>query len=221
MPIHACRRCGNPIDTDTDGYSTSYNDEGVETSHAHIICSDYEHLEEYVASGNLTSKVLHLAGMLGHTSGLRQEYKDLVRANMNSLLRAKLEGDAIHVHIKVFEVQVWYNGLQEFIQAQDRSGHSCEFTTEKGEKVEFRSLAMCGRWRATLQGANGAFIDVLTEEDGSEEVNSDYNTSGYRMGLNGIGATHKEAIALLKAVTKAWAEGRIKLEESSVRIIGT
>lgn len=220
MSIVTCRRCSQPFDIEAEGGSTFYNAKGEVLNHAHTICRDHEEIARYIETGDMTNKVLEMAALLGHTNHLGQEFKDLLMANTFALIQAQAEQRDIHANIKVFEKQVWFNGLQKFIQGETRTGHSCEFDSPMGT-VKFRCLAMCARWRATIEGPNGAFIDVITEEDGPEEGYPDMGISGYRMGLNGICATKDEAITLLDAATRAWAEGRINLEGSDVRIPGS
>lgn len=102
--------------------------------------------------------------------------------------------------------------LQRFIVGETRSGHSASFTDESGVDIKLLSLAMCGRWRMTIQHPDGPFIDVITEE----------NSCNSRMGLNGIGATADQAVSLIGSTMAAWARGDVNFtEDGDVHILWT
>jgi len=100
--------------------------------------------------------------------------------------------------------------LQRFICGECVSGHSTTFENEQGEPVKLLSLAMCGRWRMTIE-SKGAFIDVITEEDSPSK----------RMGINGISATEEAAMKLLTDTITAWKAGVISFaKDGEVHILG-
>jgi hypothetical protein len=103
--------------------------------------------------------------------------------------------------------------LQAFIRPQKRQGHSAKITDGEGREIQLLSLAMCGRWRMTIQYTDTQrFVDIITEE----------SSSNFRMGLNGIGATMDEATALLNATVVAWEAGEITfVDDGEVHILGS
>jgi hypothetical protein len=219
MSIETCENCPTTIDTEADGYSVSITQtkkdgETTETStYLCVPCANQRTVDEYKKTGRLTTKILQMAVWLDLDTGLiRPALRDLVDAEREVLLSASLGQVIARSCVKDFERLVWFAGLQEFIQASDVKGHSATFTAEGGQKIKVLSYAMCGRWRATIQAENGAFIDVITAEDESE----------CRMGINGINATATEAALLLAETTQAWEGGLITLvPDGEVRILGT
>jgi len=200
-----CARCDA---TDLSGYSQTLDKDDNVLETICLLCHDKEWIAKYEKSGRISTSLSTMAYLTVH--GLPR--KGLAPEKIHTLHLVFESMKEVYDKIREFNQDVWFAGLQKFIQGEDTHGHSATFTDEMGHEIKFLSLAMCGRWRATIQDPEGSFIDIITVEDESEA----------RMGLNGIGSTTEAALRLLESAITAWKAGEIKLiPNGDVHILGS
>lgn len=114
--------------------------------------------------------------------------------------------------IKEFEREVWFGGLQEWLQAEPTRGMSHRPSSWDRLRdipaVGVLTFVTAGRAVITLQRGD-AIITVIAAETGSDD----------RIGLQGIHATEEQAIGLLRDAIAQWKAGRKPVADKSVGII--
>lgn len=194
-----CHDCG--ADVTFKGYCFTYSSSGGVAKLTRIQCVDCdmgERFERYKKTEVIDTKLLVAATL----DSMRDDYKEvrfLRYLPWSCAIHASSE--AINAHVKAFEREVWFGGLQEWVQASEMRGASAQV----GD-IKINALASAGRWRATINGPNeDYYIDVLCAEDATKST----------MGLNTIRATEEQAISLLKTITRAWKDGTFRLAEDT------
>ena len=113
----------------------------------------------------------------------------------------------IEAEVKLFEREVWFNGLQDFARGASTKG------TSLGGFPDGHTLmcyTMCGRAAITIESPV-ASVSVLTDETSQESC----------MGLNGLDGTEEQVIGLLRWARDIWAEQHHMLrEDSDVSLLG-
>lgn len=201
----SCGTCGADVTFDWRSTSFIQNKDGSVTMGESTCrkCFTREQVDTWKDTGKIrtdltTTVVLELQAV--EEFGRKPKYPEYL--GMFREIRSSLE--RIGEKVKQFEREVWFSGLQKKIRANTHSGESV--TLPSG--VEVRSLAMCGRWRSTLEHPEGFHIDIICAED------SDTPT----MGLNYINCSERQAIALLDDAITAWKDGTLNFEQAHVGI---
>jgi hypothetical protein len=121
--------------------------------------------------------------------------------------------ERLKVAVKDFEREVWFNGLQDWINAESQRGMADSKTVWDhllGEDcVEMLTYAIAARVMITLQ-RRGIFLSVVVAEHGTENS----------MGIQGLHATEAEAMELLQVAQDQWKAGRRPTGSSSVGLAG-
>lgn len=159
-------------------------------------CDMARRVRVYTDTGRIDNRL----GMEAHLATYRmsEKPKDEWPDNADAYLKIVAVYENMNKAVKRFEEVVWFGGLQEFVHNCKWKGALATF----GDGVKFLSYTMCARSRVTLEHPEGFFIDVITAEDGSDRV----------MGINGIGCTEHQGIALLNHAADAWAAGEIDIQ---------
>lgn len=195
-PTH-CDLCKKPL---LDGsYCQSFNGTTGEITETRcVVCDRIKRVDAYKESKILTTSLVmdaQLSKWNNKAGEFQEVYQEVVAVY-----------ETIKPEIKLFERDVWFNGLQSFAQKAKTKG-----TSASAEEVKLLCYTMCGRAMITLENKDSS-ITLITDEDSSEN----------RMGMQGIYATGPNAIALLTRVRGLWDRGSLKMEEDrEVRIAGT
>lgn len=190
----SCDRCSAKID---GAYTQRWRDDVlIETFCGR--CNDAEHVANYVATGIITSHltlIASLASVRGN-GGYEHEPKQKTLADVWHSMRK------LRQHIKDFERDVWFGGLQSAVKACPVKGMRMDF--DGGRALNW---TMCGRSMTTIETPDeDAQVSVMCAEDGGESTT----------GLRGIRATEEQAIALLEAARKAFLGGARFAADSKV-----
>lgn len=146
-------------------------------------CGDLVAWAEYERTGRLSSKILVTATIYG----ARREYGHPLPPVFPE--SAIYEVRRIQTEVAIFERIVWFRGgLQAFARSLRVKGSVGTI----GE-VDVLVYTMCGRAKITLN-APGSSVSMICAEDSEDAT----------MGVDGIDATEKQALWLLKTVSDGW-----------------
>lgn len=179
-PTH-CDLCRKPID---GCWSQTLNARGEVIESRCMPCDAARRLTAYRETGRLTTRLVESA-QIDQALGKR--------ANLDVLA----DYETVAPHIKRFERDVWFGGLQALARNAKTKGTSAE-----ANGLKLLCFTMCGRAMMTIDEPD-ASVTTITEEDSSES----------RMGLRGIDATADRAVELLIKVRRLWKAGALKVKD--------
>lgn len=172
-----CARCG--ADTETKAWVAYWRgDELLRT--LCVDCSDGENLDEFGRTGRVTSS-LHLAAAIRSHRDPASPYAAVMEAMK-----------PVSVAVKDFEYRAWLGGLREQVRASNARGMKAGPIPTSSGPVTLMTYCLAGREMATIEG-DGFSVTVIA--DGTSDCP--------RMGLQGISAHPKDAIAALEGVRDA------------------
>jgi hypothetical protein len=158
-------------------------------------CDDAEAIAAYSATKVLTTKVMTRASV----ESVRREYGNGTRdpAAFVALGLAHISTLLIRNAVKDFERVVWFGGLQEQVRAAKYRGLRAGFEIA-GERYKVLVWSCAGRTVFTIEPADESRqVSLICAEDSAEST----------MGIHGICATERQAIAMLSGACAEWANG--------------
>jgi len=181
-----CERCRRLLD---GGYSQRFEESGTLIETLCFDCSDKQHVQDYVATSILTTKVTMIATL----DQLNLERGRKIRIEPDVLERVSKSMFHIEREFKIWESEVWFGGLRCIVRKARYRGHSLEFN---GGDCLVWSCA--GRTLFTLRSNDEkSQLTLICAEDSPEPT----------MGLQGICATEEQAISLLLSSRVALLNG--------------
>lgn len=165
-----------------------------------IICEDCvtsEKVTEYRSSGFISSSLWLTASLEVQIAGYGKPTK--YPQHMEAF-RAIVAGmDLVKLETKRFEREAWFSGLQAKVRAAT-GGLSAKLASG----LEVLQASSGGRCLFTLQRGDVS-VTLITAEDSSERV----------MGIQGVGSTAPEAIALISEAIEAWRKGELNFQPNN------
>jgi hypothetical protein len=180
-------------------------------------CDDKNELEKYIKTKRLRTRLIERITLDLFDVGRPWDvWKKEDRKYRNKQFRQIIDSDSVEEieilqvkldiwksniklfhKIKEFEREVWFNGLQETIQASKISGVSAEIMS-----VKCLTFCSAARTMITIEDKESS-VTLLCEEDSKE------NTMHFR----GIDATESEAIHLIDLIIETYKDGSLKFKE--------
>lgn len=193
-----CSTCGCSIRNEPHSYRINPRTWSISQRQC-TRCADREAFLSYSLSGLLTNKLTMAATMARF---YYEEAETKSRWKMPSLGSDEYQAicascDRIHVKVKDFERDVWFNGgLQEAVVSRSDRGLS-----GKGNGWDVLVWTAAGRTLITLRAENShEFITLITAEDEEPYARRDCgNEDMGPMGVQGYGCTEETATRLLEA----------------------
>lgn len=116
---------------------------------------------------------------------------------------------AIERHVRRFEREVWFAGLQKIVRASCSSGMSFTFPNN-GPK--FLLLCSAGRCMMTIEAKTHSITLITAEDEGpNHEARGPKPPGQGPMGIQGIDATVSQAIELVREAVDVWKSGRFDI----------
>ena len=182
-----CTVCGK---TDLRSWTLTIRDNVCVAAHCSD-CEDARTLAAYREDGVLTSRNTLSASLIAFYAREARERRPCDPMWLDIADATK----RLTTHVKAFDRDVWFGGLQAQY-AKTKHGLSCApFQTDIGE---------CGM---LVGGSGGRAMMTLTVGDAMVTVITDETSKTSRMGLQGIHATEAQAVAILTGALHAWRKG--------------
>lgn len=210
--IIICGRCSVRCE---NGYSAIWNKNGTHQDEICLKCDRKERIERYAEDKMLSTRLMTEAILHKDDDrwGKRRYKHD--EWTMHQLQEINKSVDRIEYEVELFDREVWFGGLGQFVREAKHSGYSAKFGKTLINKNKFMNFTTAGRSITQLEKPDGTFISLIqTDEDLNDStLRSDYGLGVPKMGIQGILATAEEALELLHVGREAWKAGNIKLKQ--------
>jgi len=212
-PIH-CIQCK----TSLEGKRYVYLYKGDQLIEAHCFdCDRKNSIKSYVETGKLRTALINTVSLDLNDISRPWSHRDKDPYTYNlptfrqvfdsgseetlkevqTLLSIWMDYKKIYQAIKIFERDVWFNGLSKITHKSARKGMSAKLMSTK-----CLTFTMCGRTMITIED-DKASVTMMCNEDGEE----------LSMGFRGVDATAQEAIDLINLMIDSFKNGLLKFAD--------
>jgi hypothetical protein len=180
-----CEKCQTSLER---GYASIYQNDNLIRCIC-FKCDDEEVFQNYLKDKKLTTKLtMHNTMVLYDFNG-----RDAIREKNIFLLEElkhridiQLATTKIQLKLKEFEKKVWFNGLQNKVNASKARGLSAKPKGNDLDNFCVLVYSMAGRVMITIEDDHCS-VTAITSDTGSESC----------MGLQGVCATEEEALSII------------------------
>lgn len=191
-PIGKCNRCNFDLEGGHSERSILENGKYKLLEKICFLCSDWEYIEEYEKTKELSSKITLLATLAeGYITGrydmkdhIRSEYQFIYRLKGKTLLEAYNATKEIGNKIREFEEKQWLPIHKKYWNGTKNRGHSVKLN----KNVKALMWGSAGRVLITLQDKTSDVTMIFTDEETQKTPNG---------GLQGVHGTKEQALKLI------------------------
>lgn len=213
VDLDKCSKCGA---TDLSG-GVNLHREKVHVESWCRDCHTAHKLAEFDVAQRLETRMLIDAALIRHDVEHAKSSRKAPRVReppsvVESALRVCAALDQVDARVKLFEEQVWYNGLlTRIVEATTALASPRPLPTDVG-LMTIRALETAGRVLLTLETPECDLTLI-----GAADPDDYLPITGRRphIGVQGISATVSQATMMLDAATKGWASDGLNLRGST------